>query len=154
MPEPTKSPISCIGCGAVSPPGADVCVGCGHRFAGPALDPAPPSSGNLSTPADRPRFAPARPADDPIYTWRPPPEQTCSESLMIGLGWIFMILVTGVASVIAFCTTCVAISVSTASIGLGMVVGLVASGVVVFGMLKFRRALLGDTGDRRRGKPR
>jgi hypothetical protein len=154
MPEPTKSPISCIGCGAESPPGADVCVGCGHRFAGPALDLAPPSSGNLSTPADRPRFAAPRPADDPIYIWEPPPTRSPGERVARWIGFFFMTLVTFVATVIAFCTTCVAVSVSTESVPLGTVVGLVVGGLVIFGMLKFRLLVLGDAEYPRRGKPR
>jgi hypothetical protein len=39
MSELPEVQFRCIGCGALNPPGAEVCVGCGHRFAG--LDGAP-----------------------------------------------------------------------------------------------------------------
>jgi hypothetical protein len=42
MTEPDDVQFACIGCGALNPAGAEVCAGCGHRFAGPDLKPKVP----------------------------------------------------------------------------------------------------------------
>ena len=48
MSQPDEARFACIGCGALNPVGAEVCAGCGHRFAGPdrltAPEPAARSS--------------------------------------------------------------------------------------------------------------
>ncbi len=42
MPEPDEIQFQCIGCGAMNPAGAVVCMGCGHTFGG--LEAGPPLS--------------------------------------------------------------------------------------------------------------
>ncbi len=39
MSDPEEIKFACIGCGAYNPTAAEVCSGCGHRFAGPDLIP-------------------------------------------------------------------------------------------------------------------
>ena len=44
MSEPEEIRFACIGCGALNPVGAEVCSGCGHRFAGTDIVSTPPSA--------------------------------------------------------------------------------------------------------------
>lgn len=79
MPEPEPILFSCIGCGALNPPDARACSGCGHVFGGPDLL-APAGPGPI-LPAPRPR--PGNPSAAPVA--RGPGLQISTVMLLVAL---------------------------------------------------------------------
>ena len=63
MSELSENSFACIGCGAMNPVGAEVCSGCGHRFAGASVEPSPASVAPTTSPS--PPSVPARPSAIP-----------------------------------------------------------------------------------------
>ena len=71
MSEPEEVKFACIGCGTWNAAGAEVCAGCGHRFAGTdlipkvriALPPRPPE--NPYEPPSSPIAPPSGPSENP-----------------------------------------------------------------------------------------
>ena len=56
MSEPNEVRFACIGCGAMNPAGAEVCSGCGHRFAGPGRGPIPEPAPGSAPASNIPAF--------------------------------------------------------------------------------------------------
>jgi hypothetical protein len=81
--EPGEIQFVCIGCGAMNPAGAEVCAGCGHRFAGPDL---------MS--ATRPIMAP-RPRPAPLLNPYEPPSTPISvpRTFQIGTGLVYIAVI-------------------------------------------------------------
>jgi hypothetical protein len=151
MSEPPEVKFPCIGCGALNPPGAETCVGCGHRFAGPdSATPLPV--------ADQPKSAPLSPSHDEPYYIGDTPTSTSDTSiarlLVVAIAWIVVILIAGVALLIAFFTTCIAVGSRYTDMGNGMVFGSLAGGVVVLGLLMTGSLLFKKFKGSGRGKPR
>jgi len=74
--------VPCIGCGAMNPPGSDLCAGCGHRFAGP----------NPGSPAPRMAPEPAGPGREPEST---------AVRIVATIGSVVAVLSIGVVSLIS-----------------------------------------------------
>jgi hypothetical protein len=114
MPEPAQAQFPCIGCGALNPPGSETCVGCGHRFGGPASDPPSPV-------ADQAKVAELSPSQDEPYYISDSATSTSGTSfaqhLLRVLGGFAAIVFTVAAFIIAFFTTCFAIGSASNNIG-------------------------------------
>jgi hypothetical protein len=151
MSEASEAQFRCIGCGALNTPGAETCVGCGHRFAGP-------DSATPSPVADQPKSAALSPShDEPYYIADTPPstsDTSIARLLVVVICWIVVILITGVALLIAFFTTCIAVGSTYTDMGNGMVFGSLAGGVVVLGLLMTGFLLFKKFKGSARGKPR
>jgi hypothetical protein len=151
MPEPAQDQFPCIGCGALNPPGSETCVGCGHRFGGPASGPPSPV-------ADQAKVAELSPSQDEPYYISDSPTSTSGTSfaqqLARGLGWFAAIVFTVVAFIVAFFTTCFAVGGRSNDVGAGMVAGTLAGGAAVVGIVMIGRYLFKKASNSGRGKPR
>jgi len=76
MSEPDEVRFACIGCGEWNPAGAEVCAGCGHRFAGPDLTPPVPV------------WIPPRPSENPYE----PPASPIAPPRTIRIGTILVFI--------------------------------------------------------------
>jgi hypothetical protein len=143
--------FSCIGCGALNPPGAETCVGCGHRFAGPGPQHPLPVS-------DEAKVAELSASQDETYYIPDTPASTSGTSiarqLARVLGWIVVIVITAIASIIAFFTACFAVGSAANNIGAGMVAGTVAAAAIVIGITMIGRYVFKNSSDPGRGNPR
>jgi hypothetical protein len=151
MSDPSEVQFRCIGCGTLNPPGAETCVGCGHRFAGP-------DSATTLPVADQPKSAAISPShDEPYYIADTPTSTTgtsVAKELARGLRWIAAIVLTAVAFIIAFFTTCLAVGSASNDIGIGLIAGISAGGVAVSGIWLIGRQIFKTSSDSGRGKPR
>jgi hypothetical protein len=151
MSEPPEVKFPCIGCGALNPIGAETCVGCGHRFAGPDSATALPV-------ADQPKSAPLSPShDEPYYiadTTTSTSGTSFAQHLLRVLGGFAAIVFTVVAFIIAFFTTCFAVGSASNNIGVGVVAGTLAGGAAMAGMGMLVRYLFKTASNSGRGKPR
>ena len=98
MSEPDEIKFACIGCGTLNAPGAAVCSGCGHRFAGPEGGPSR-EPGPVMAPAPY----------EPRGTYRPrgrPDEPTFLGCLAKLIGLTVAAIATLIAFVVAFFLTC------------------------------------------------
>ncbi len=129
MPEPEEVRFACIGCGAMNPAGAEVCAGCGHRFAGPAggpvAHPKPLPIGDIPPMSFR--------DDDPSPSRKDGPNFTLL-GFLGKVAWVILTLVaTLIAFVVAFFVTCSATFNVQGNGGMDLpfLVGLSAAGLVV-----------------------
>ena len=82
MAEADEIQFACIGCGTMNPAGAEVCAGCGYRFAGPEFTTlAPPAY----SPPSRP--TPFDPYDPPLGPIAPP------RTFRIGTGLVIIAVI-------------------------------------------------------------
>jgi hypothetical protein len=151
MPEPDEIRFACIGCGAMNPVGAEVCAGCGHRFAGPAGGRISPTSTGPAPAIEEPivSFSPSRPNHD--------------LAMMLGclanvIGIMIAVVATFVAGVVAFFVTCTSLDAGDTPLlwsslaGLGAASAVVAFSVWVGSVLRSGRNRIDPRPDR--GKDR
>ncbi len=129
MPDPEEVRFACIGCGAMNPAGAEVCEGCGHRFAGPAggpvVRPEPLPIGDIP---------PMHFRDDDLYRPpRPNPDESILGCFAKVVGVIVSIIATFLAFVVTFFVTCTSIDSPQGELTLivSLGAGLLAAGLVV-----------------------
>lgn len=127
VPEPDEVRLACIGCGALNAAGAEVCTGCGHRFAGPGCGP-------ISQPA--PGSAPAFPVmhfrDDELYKPpRPNPDEMMLGCFAKVFGITVAVIATIAAFVVAFFVTCSATFQTDGVLIWSVMAGVAAAGLVV-----------------------
>jgi hypothetical protein len=121
MSEPDEIRLACIGCGAMNPVGAEVCAGCGHRFAGPA-------GGRI----DGPPPGPAPAIEEPRVSYLPPStnhDQSILGCLAKVIGVMIAIVATIVAFGIAFFVTCTSVN-GDSQLVLSFLAGLTAAATV------------------------
>jgi hypothetical protein len=122
MSEPDEIQFACIGCGTMNPAGAEVCAGCGHRFAGP----------DLMSPT-RP-ILPPRPRPTPFLNPYEPPSAPIAPPTTFRIGTGLVII-----AVIAFC-----LAAFRADITLGVALTmLILPGTIRTPMVAARRRLEG-----------
>jgi hypothetical protein len=105
MSEPGEIQFVCIGCGTTNPAGAEVCAGCGYRFAGTDIVSTP----RRIDPIDRPRSRPA-----PLLNPYEPPTPPISPPTTFRIGTILVF-----TAVVAVC-----LAMFRADISLGVFVTL------------------------------
>ena len=141
MPEPDEIQLACIGCGTMNPADAEVCTGCGHRFAGP-------KGGRIA--GSLPVMAPA-PEELLRIEDRSSPPTSKSTTFLGCLGTTMGILLATVAAIIAFV---VAFFVTCTSIGGNDSSGLIWSSLAGLGAVAIVVAVAIWIGSMLRGHPR
>jgi hypothetical protein len=132
MPEPEESQVDCIGCGTMNPASAEVCSGCGHRFAGP--------TGRVAhEPGAAKAEGPREPVLDSLTGYRAPDQPTAMGCLAKGIAITLTILATLIAFVIAFFATCSALWNQDSGIAWSFAAGLGAASAVVIVAVGIRR---------------
>jgi hypothetical protein len=151
MSEPPEVQLPCIGCGALNPPGVEVCVGCGYRFAAP-------DSGSPSPVADQPKSAALSPSSDDIDThhYTPSTTSTLSTARAVGiiLCWIVMVALAAFAFVASVCIAFFSTCVTGFEVVPSLIVGVVLGGAIVGRFLYNGNVLLRWLSKTGRGKPR
>ena len=134
MSEPGEIQFDCIGCGAMNPAGAEVCAGCGHRFAGPDAGPIARALPPMA-PEPEPDFDPYRIGYESRSRGPRSTSSTALGCLATGFGVVLAIVASVAAFGVAFFVTC------TSLFGNGngdsvllwsSIVGCVAVGLVVW----------------------
>jgi len=123
MPHPDEIQFDCIGCGTMNPAGAEVCSGCGHRFAGPEGGRIVNSPPMMAPAPEEARVAHPSP--------RPVREPTVLGCFVKAIGIILTIIATLVAFVVAFFITCASIGGGDFAMVWTLMAGLGAAGAVV-----------------------